>query len=68
MSTKPIPDKEAQWIDAAGRPTPAFLEYLKDLDARAFREKVSLSAASTANNGFPMRYVSSTGLWTPSTF
>jgi hypothetical protein len=68
MSKKVIPDKEAQWIDASGRPTQAFLEYIQDLDKRAFREKVSLTSASTLNNGFPMRYVSSTGLWTPSTF
>ncbi len=67
MSKKVIPDKDAQWIDASGRPTPAFLEYIKDLDARAFREKVSLTSASTLNNGFPIRYVSATGLWTPST-
>lgn len=68
MSKKPIPDKDAPMIDAQGRITPPWLEYFKDLDARAFREKVSLSAASTANNGFPMRYSSTTGLWTPSTF
>ncbi len=68
MTKKTIPDRDAPMIDAQGRITPAWLEYFRDLDARAFREKVSLSAASTTNNGFPMRYVSSTGLWTPSTF
>lgn len=62
MTKKSIPDRDAAWIDAQGRPTPALLEYIKDLDARAFREKVSTTAPA---NGDALVYVSATGLWTP---
>jgi hypothetical protein len=64
MSKKFVPDRDAPMIDAQGRITPAWLEFLKDLDARAFREKVSTTAPT---NGQAIKYVSATGLWTPST-
>lgn len=59
---KPIPDRDARWIDEQGRPTPAFLEYVKDLDQRAFREKVSTTAPADTE---VMIYDAATGLWTP---
>lgn len=68
MSKKNVPDRDAPMIDAQGRITPAWMEFFKDLDARTYREKVSLTSATTLNNNFPARYVSATGLWTPSTF
>jgi hypothetical protein len=64
MSKKTVPDRDAPMTDAEGRITPAWLEYLKDLDARALREKV---AVTSPTNGQVMKYVSSTGLWTPGT-
>ncbi len=62
MSRKPVPDRDAPMIDAQGRITPAWLEYFRDLDARAFREKVSTTAPA---NGDALVYVSATGIWTP---
>lgn len=64
MSKKPVPDREAPMIDAEGRITPSWLEFFQDLDARAFRQRVS---TTTPSDGQSMKYVSSTGLWTPST-
>lgn len=62
MSKVSVPDRDARWIDDQGRPTPALLEFIKDLDQRAFREKVSPTAPT---NGQVIKYVSATGLWTP---
>jgi hypothetical protein len=62
MSKKSVPDRDAAWIDEQGKPTPAFLEYIKDLDARALREKVSATAPA---DGQVVKYVAATGLWTP---
>jgi hypothetical protein len=62
MSKLSVPDRDARWIDEQGRPTPSLLEYIKDLDQRAFREKVSTTAPT---NGQVMIYNSATGLWTP---
>ena len=62
MSKKNVPDRDAAWIDGQGRPTPAFLEYIKDLDRRAFNEKVSVTAPT---NGQVMKYSTSTGIWAP---
>jgi hypothetical protein len=61
MSRKPVPDREAAWVDAQGKPTPAFLEYIKDLDARALREKVATTAPA---NGQFLVYGTATGTWT----
>ena len=62
MAKKPVPEKEARWIDENGRPTLAFLEYIKDLDQRAFNQKVS---SATPANGDALVYVAATGLFTP---
>lgn len=62
MSKKTVPDRDAPMIDAQGRITPPWLEYFRDLDQRAFREKVSTTAPA---NGDALVYVSATGLWTP---
>lgn len=62
MSRKPIPDRDAPMIDSQGRITPAWLEYFKDADQRAFREKVSTTSPT---NGQVLVYNSTTGLWTP---
>lgn len=64
MSKKSVPDRDAAWIDPQGRPTPSFLEYIKDLDARALTEKVSVTAPT---NGQFLVYNSSTGLYEPTT-
>lgn len=64
MTKKTVPDRDAPMIDAQGRVTPAWLEYFKDLDQRAFREKVSGTAPA---DGEVLIYVSATGLWTPGT-
>ncbi len=64
MSRRPIPDRDAPIIDSEGRITPAWLEYLKDLDGRAFREKVSSTAPT---DGQVIKYVAATGVWTPGT-
>lgn len=61
MSRKIVPDRDAAMVDAQGRITPAWLEYFKDLDARALREKVSASAPA---NGQFLVYGSATGTWT----
>jgi hypothetical protein len=61
VSKKPVPDRDARWIDEGGRPTPAFLEYIKDLDARALREKVATTAPA---NGQFLVYGTATGTWT----
>lgn len=62
MSRKLVPDRDAPMIDGQGRITPAWLEYFKDLDARAFREKISGTAPT---DGQVIKYVAATGLWTP---
>lgn len=62
MTKKSIPDRDARWVDEQGKPTLAFLEYIKDLDKRAFNEKVSPTAPA---NGDALVYVSATGIWTP---
>lgn len=62
MSRRPVPDRDAPMTDDQGRITPSWLEYLRDLDARAFREKVS---ATSPTNGQVLIYNATTGLWTP---
>jgi hypothetical protein len=62
MTKKTVPDRDAPMVDEQGRITPSWLEYFKDLDQRAFREKVSASAPA---NGDALVYTSATGLWTP---
>ena len=62
MSRKIVPDRDAAMVDDQGKITPAWLEYFKDLDQRALREKVSATAPA---DGQVIKYVSATGLWTP---
>jgi hypothetical protein len=62
MSRKLVPDRDAPMVDGQGRITPSWLEYLKDLDGRAFRDGVSVTSPT---NGQVMIYNSTTGLWTP---
>lgn len=64
MTKRTVPDRDAPMIDAQGRVTPAWLEYFKDLDKRAFNDKVSGTAPT---NGQVLIYSSTTGLWTPGT-
>jgi hypothetical protein len=61
---KQVPDRDEPIIGPDGKIRQAWLEFLQDLQARAFREPV---AKTTPSNGQTMKYVSSTGLWTPST-
>lgn len=62
MSKLSVPDRDARWVDEMGRPTPSLLEFIKDLDQRTFREKVSTTAPT---NGQVLIYNSTTGLWEP---
>jgi hypothetical protein len=59
---KPVPDRDAPMVDSEGRITPSWLEYLKDLESRAFREKVSATAPA---NGEVMTFNTSTNQWEP---
>jgi hypothetical protein len=59
---KPVPDRDAPMVDEQGRITPSWLEYLKDLESRAFREKVSATAPA---NGEVMTFNTSTNQWEP---
>ena len=61
---KPV-ESSVAWIDpATGKPTQYFLELIQNLSANGLGEAVSKTAPT---NGQVLKYVSSTGLWTPGT-
>lgn len=59
---KPI-DGSLQWMKPDGKPTQYFLELMQNLQKNGLGEAVSGTAPT---NGQVIKYVSATGLWTPS--
>ena len=60
---KPV-ESEFQWIRPDGKPTQYFLELIQDMHARTLTLPVS---KTDPTNGQVLKYVSSTGQWTPGT-
>jgi hypothetical protein len=58
---KQIPPRDLQWIDANGKPTEIFFDYLKNLESRSLGQQVSVTDAP-ANGETPL-YNATTGLW-----
>lgn len=62
MSKVSVPDFDEPVVDERGKITRSWREYIKDLDKRAFNEKVSVTSPT---NGQVLLYNATTGLWTP---
>lgn len=60
---KPV-EPEFQWIKPDGKPTQYFLELVRNLSDNGLTMPVSKTAPT---DGQVLKYVSSTGLWTPGT-
>ncbi len=58
---KQIPPRDLQWIDAQGRPTEIFFDYLKNLESRSLGQPVSIT--DTPANGETPLYNGTTGVW-----
>lgn len=56
-------DNSIQWIRSDGRPTQYFLELIQQLSANSLTKPVS---NTDPTNGQIVKYVSATGLYTPS--
>ena len=59
---KQLPPRDNQWIDAQGRPTDIFYDYIKNLESRSLGQPVSITEA--ANNQV-LVYESATGAFVP---
>lgn len=60
---KPV-EPDFQWIKPDGKPTQYFLELIQNLSENGLSKPV---AKTDPTNGQVLKYVSSTGLWTPGT-
>jgi len=60
---KPV-EGDFQWIRPDGKPTQYFLELVQELSRNGLTKPVSKTEPT---NGQVLKYVSSTGLWTPGT-
>jgi hypothetical protein len=58
---KQLPTRDLVWVDAQGRPTEIFFEYLKNLESRSLGQAVSIT--DTPANGETPLYNATTGLW-----
>jgi hypothetical protein len=58
---KQLPPRDLVWIDADGRPTEIFFEYIKNLESRSLGQAVSIT--DTPANGESPVYNSTTALW-----
>jgi hypothetical protein len=58
---KQLPPRDLVWIDANGRPTEIFFEYIKNLESRSLGQAVSIT--DTPANGETPLYNSTSGLW-----
>ena len=59
---KQVPPRDMAWIDAQGRPTDIFFDYIRNLESRSLGQAVSLT--DTPANGETPLYDTATGLWT----
>jgi hypothetical protein len=59
---KQLPPRDLVWIDADGRPTEIFYEYIKNLEGRSLGNPVTITEPA---NGDVLTYNSTTGLWEP---
>lgn len=55
---------DVQWIKPDGKPTQYFLELIQNISANGLTKPVS---NTDPTNGQVLKYVSSTGMWTPGT-
>jgi hypothetical protein len=58
---KQLPPRDLVWIDADGRPTEIFYEFIKNLEGRSLGQPVSIT--DTPANGETPLYNATTGLW-----
>lgn len=58
---KQLPPRDMTWIDAQGRPTEIFYDYIKNLEGRSLGEPVSIT--DTPANGESPVYNSTTKQW-----
>jgi hypothetical protein len=58
---KQLPPRDLVWIDANGRPTEIFYEFIKNLEGRSLGQPVSIT--DTPANGETPLYNATTGLW-----
>lgn len=58
---KQLPPRDLRWIDANGKPTEEFFDYLKNLESRSLGQQVSVT--DTPANGETPLYNATTGLW-----
>jgi hypothetical protein len=58
---KQLPPRDLVWIDAQGKPTEIFFEYLKNLESRSLGQAVSIT--DTPANGETPLYNATSGLW-----
>jgi hypothetical protein len=58
---KQLPPRDLVWIDADGRPTEIFFEYIKNLESRSLGQAVSIT--DTPTNGETPLYNATSGLW-----
>jgi hypothetical protein len=58
---KQLPPSDLVWIDANGKPTEIFFEYIKNLESRSLGQPVSVT--DTPANGETPLYNATTGLW-----
>lgn len=58
---KQLPPRDMPWIDAQGRPTDVFFDYIKNLEGRSLGNPVSVTDAP-ANGESPV-FNGTTGQW-----
>ena len=58
---KQLPPSDLVWIDANGKPTEIFFEYIKNLESRSLGQPVSVT--DTPANGETPLFNATTGLW-----
>jgi len=58
---KQLQPRDLQWIDAQGKPTEIFFDYMKSLESRSLGQPVSVT--DTPANGETPLYNTTTGLW-----
>jgi hypothetical protein len=58
---KQVPPRDLPWVDAQGKPTDLFFDYIKNLESRSLGQAVSIT--DTPANGETPLYNTTTGLW-----
>lgn len=60
---KQLPPRDLVWIDAQGRPTEIFFDYIKNLEGRSLGQPVSITDEPADTE--VLTFNATTGLWEP---